>query len=146
MTQSALPLKCFHNVLKTRTMYPQGRSIGFCNFYSGFFLPFRSQTLVNCTSLDSLRCVVYFYNRFIISATSKHLERNKCWKVRCSYLYLNRPVASPFTPLLWLTARCFAAIFNTSLTKKLRTSMWWLENDTCSSCTTSQKGGHGPTT
>ena len=54
-------------------------SIKFRNFYSDFLLFFRSQTLVNCTSLDSLRCVVYFYNRLkVIYATSKHLERDKC--------------------------------------------------------------------
>ena len=55
-----------------------GGNIGFCKFYSDFLLPFRSQTLVNCTSLDSLRCVVYCYNRLkVIGATSKHLERDK---------------------------------------------------------------------
>ena len=37
-------------------MYAQGGNIGFCRFYSDFLLPFRSQNLVNCTSLDSLRC------------------------------------------------------------------------------------------
>ena len=65
-----------------------------CKFYSGFLLPFRSQTLVNCTSLNSLRCVGYFYNRLkVICATSKHLERDKYGQVGCSYGYLNRPVA-----------------------------------------------------
>ena len=62
-------------------------------FYSDFFLPSRSQTLVNCTSLDFLRYVVYFYNRWkIIYATSKHLERDKCWQVGCRYGCLNKPV------------------------------------------------------
>ena len=56
-----------------------GGNIGFSKFYSDFLLPFRRQTWVNCTSLDSLRCVVYFYNRLeVICATSKHLARDKC--------------------------------------------------------------------
>ena len=60
-------------------MGPNGGNIGFCKFYLGLLLPFQSQPLVNCTSLDSLRCVVYFYNKLkVICATSKHLERNKC--------------------------------------------------------------------
>ena len=46
--------------------------------------------------MDSLRCVVYFYNRLkVICATSKHLERNKCWQVRCNYGNLNRPLIEP---------------------------------------------------
>ena len=74
-----------------------GGNIEFCKFYSDFLLPFRSQTFVNCTSLDSLRCVVYFYNRLkVICATSKHLERDKCWKIGCSYVYLNRPVTTTY--------------------------------------------------
>ena len=53
-------------------MCTNGENIRFCKFYSDFLLPFRSQTLVNCTSLDSLRCVVYFYSRLKeICATSK---------------------------------------------------------------------------
>ena len=53
------------------------------------FLSFRSQTFVNCTSLDSLRCVVYFYNRLkVICAMSKHLESDKWWHVGCIYGYL----------------------------------------------------------
>ena len=40
--------------------------------------------------------VVYFYNnrlKVIISATGKHFERDKCWKVGSHYGYLNnRPV------------------------------------------------------
>ena len=37
--------------------------------------PFRSKILVDCTSLDSLRCVVYFYDRLrVICALRKHLE------------------------------------------------------------------------
>ena len=60
-------------------MCTNGGNIGFCKFYSDFFLFFRSQTLVNCTSLDSLRGVVSFHNRLkVICATSKHLERAKC--------------------------------------------------------------------
>ena len=83
----------FHQVLKTRAMCTQCDSIGFCKFYSEILLPFRSQTLANCTSLDSLRCVVYIYNRLkVICATSKHLEKDKCWQVGCSYGNLNRPV------------------------------------------------------
>ena len=35
-------------------MCTHGGNIGFCKFYSDFLLPFRSQTLVNCTSLDLL--------------------------------------------------------------------------------------------
>ena len=74
-------------------MCTQGDSISSCKFYLDFLPPFRSQTLVNCTSLDSLRCVVYFYNKLrVICATSKHLERDKCWQVGCSYGYLNRSV------------------------------------------------------
>ena len=74
-------------------MCTNGGSIGFCKFYSDFLPPFRSQTLVNCTSLDSLRCVVYFHNGLkVICATGKHLERDKCGKVGGSYVYLNRPV------------------------------------------------------
>ena len=38
-------------------------NIRFCKFYSDFLLPFQSQTFVNRISLDSLRRVVYFYNR-----------------------------------------------------------------------------------
>ena len=88
VTQSAIPLKSLR-----RAMGPTGGNIGFCKFCSDFGLPFRSQTLINCTSLDFLRCVFYFYNRLlVICATSKHLERDKCWKVKCSYVYLNRPV------------------------------------------------------
>ena len=53
--------------------------IDFGKFYSHFLLLFRNQTLVNCTSLDSLMCVVYFCNKLkVICATSKHLERDKC--------------------------------------------------------------------
>ena len=38
-------------------------------------------------------CVVYFYNRLkVICATSKYLERDKCWHLGCSYGYLSRPV------------------------------------------------------
>ena len=60
-------------------MCTKGDSIGFCKFYSDFLLHFQSKTLVNCTLLASLRCVVYFYNRLkVICATSKHLERDKC--------------------------------------------------------------------
>ena len=59
--------------------YSQGGNIGFCRYYSDFLLPFRSQTLVNCTSLDSLWCVVYFYNMLkAICAASKHLKTDKC--------------------------------------------------------------------
>ena len=58
-----------------------GGNIEFRKFYSNFLLLFRSQTLVNCTSLDFLMCVVYFYNRLkVICVTSKHLERDKCEK------------------------------------------------------------------
>ena len=65
----------FHNVFKTRVMWATTEIIWFCKFDSGLLLPFRSQTLVNCTWLDSLKCVVYFYNRLkVICATSKHLE------------------------------------------------------------------------
>ena len=71
-------------------------NIEFRKFYLDFLLLLRSQTLVNCTSLDSVMCIVYFYNRLkVICATSKHLERDKCWKVGCSYGYLNRPVLQP---------------------------------------------------
>ena len=60
-------------------MCTNDENIGFCKFYSNFLLSLRSQTLVNCTSLDSLECVVYFYNRLkVICAMSKHLERDKC--------------------------------------------------------------------
>ena len=41
--------------------------IRFCKYYSDFLLTFWSQTLVNCTSMDSLRCVIYFYNRLNVS-------------------------------------------------------------------------------
>ena len=75
-------------------MCTNGEFIRFCKFYSDFLLRFRCQTLVNCTSFDSLRCVVYFYNRLkVICATSKHLERGKCRKVGCSCVYLNRHVS-----------------------------------------------------
>ena len=58
---------------------PNADIVEFCKFDSDFLLPFRSQTLVNCTPLDSLMCVVYFYNKLkVICATSKHLERDKC--------------------------------------------------------------------
>ena len=58
------------------SMCPNDENIGFFKFYSYFLLPFWSQTLVNCTSLDSLKCVVYFYNRLtVFCATSEHLER-----------------------------------------------------------------------
>ena len=71
--------------------------IDFGKFYSDFLLLFRNQTLVNCTSLDSLMCVVYFYNKLkVICATSKHLERNKCWQVGSRYGNLNRPVATAY--------------------------------------------------
>ena len=54
-------------------------ALAFTAFYSDFLLLFRSQNLENYTSLDSLRCVVYFYNRLkVICATNKHLERDKC--------------------------------------------------------------------
>ena len=53
--------------------------IDFGKFYSDFLLFFRNKTLVNCTSLDSLMCVVYFYSKLkVICVTSKHLERDKC--------------------------------------------------------------------
>ena len=43
-------------------------------------------------SLDSLRCVVYFYNRSkVICATSKHLGRDKCWKVGFSCVVRRHP-------------------------------------------------------
>ena len=67
--------------------------IGFYKFYSDFLLSFRSQTLVNCTSLDSLRCLVYFHNSLkVICATRNHLETDKCWKAGYSCVYLTRPV------------------------------------------------------
>ena len=54
-------------------------TLNFVSFSKIFYLPFRSQTLLNGTSLDSLRCVAYFYNRLeVICTTSKHLERDKC--------------------------------------------------------------------
>ena len=76
---SAAYAHCIHFLLPLfLAMCIQGDSIGFCKFYSDFLLPFRSRTLVNCTSLDSLRCIVYFYNRLkVICAASKHLERDK---------------------------------------------------------------------
>ena len=41
-------------------------------------------------------CVVYFYNKLkVICATSKHLERDKCWQVGSRYGNLNRPVGFP---------------------------------------------------
>ena len=56
-----------------------------------FLLPIRSQTLINCTSSDFLSRVVYFYNMLkVICATSKHLERDNCWHLGCSYGYLNK--------------------------------------------------------
>ena len=59
-------------------MCTNGENIGFCKFYLEFWPPFPSQTLVNFTPLDPLRCVVYFYNRLkVICAASKHLERDK---------------------------------------------------------------------
>ena len=75
-------------------MWAATEIIWFCKFDSGLLLPFRSQTLVNCTWLDSLRCVVYFYDRLWQGATSNHLERDKLWHVGCSYGYLSRPVES----------------------------------------------------
>ena len=73
----------------------QGDSIGFCKFYSDFLVSYRSQTLVNSASLDSLRCVVYFYSRLnLICAMSNYLEKDKCWHLGCSYGYLSRPVGS----------------------------------------------------
>ena len=77
-------------LLLAMCMCTQGDSIDFCKFYSDLLLPSRSQTLVTCTSFDSLRCVVYFYNRpKVICATNKHLERDKCWKVVFYYLISN---------------------------------------------------------
>ena len=80
MTSAAAYARCICFLpLLFLAMCTQGDSIGFGKFYSDFLLPFRTQTLVNCTSLKSLRGVVYLYNRLkVICATSKHLERDKC--------------------------------------------------------------------
>ena len=48
-------------------MCTNGEIIRFCKYYPDFLLTFWSQTLVNCTSMDSLRCVIYFYNRLKVS-------------------------------------------------------------------------------
>ena len=90
-----LPSRCnsFYKIVYNRAMFFNFGHINFHKFYSDLLLPFWSQTLENCTSLDSLVCVVYFYYRLkVICAASKNLERDKCWKVGCSYCYLNRPV------------------------------------------------------
>ena len=60
-------------------MCTQCDSTGFFVGFIQIFVAFSESNLVNCTSLNSLRCVVYLYNRLkAICETSKHLERDKC--------------------------------------------------------------------
>ena len=104
-------------------------SIEFRNFYSDFLLFFRSQTLVNCTSLDSFRCVVYFYNRLkVICATSKHLERDKCWQVGCRYDNLNRPVVNPF----FLSSKLILSINSLFELIQVVSEVFWFQRFICS--------------
>ena len=81
-------------------------NIEFRKFYSDFLLLFRSHTLVNCTSLNSLLCVVFFYNRLKVICVSISAERSGAAMVTLIDLWLQTLSQNLFTRHLGPPTAC----------------------------------------